>query len=97
LDLHAFPTRRSSDLATAQAIAPYVDEQTLALAHVDVTRLDVDALLASVRELGKLDDEDAAFIKSRVAPWVADFTHAGAKDLYVRSEEHTSELQSPDH
>jgi prepilin-type processing-associated H-X9-DG protein len=69
--------------ASAQAVAPYLDEQTLAIAHVDVTRLDVEAILSALRESGNLDVEDVAFMKARLAPWVADFTHARAKDLYV--------------
>src|SRR5207244_9174054 len=70
LDLHSYPTRRSSDLVCNRA--------TLGPLEIDLCDLvvleDGDALLANVD-----GDEELTFRRG------------------LRSEEHTSELQSPDH
>jgi prepilin-type processing-associated H-X9-DG protein len=42
--------------AYAASIAPYLDEQTVAVGHVDLDRVDVAALLAFVREVGPKDE-----------------------------------------
>jgi hypothetical protein len=69
--------------ARAQAIAPYLDEQTVVVAHMDVSGLNLDAILSTIRDTTKSDADDMAALKMLSAPWIADFTNAGAKDLYV--------------
>ena len=69
--------------ARATAIAPFVDEQTLLVVHVDVTRIDADRLSAKLTEFAKFDDAEAGGAKTAVGSWVANFTKAGGKDFYA--------------
>src|SRR6516162_5396365 len=69
--------------ARAQAIAPYLDEQTVVVAHIDVSVLNLDAILAAIPGVSKRDADELAALKTNVAPWLADFTNAGAKELYI--------------
>jgi hypothetical protein len=69
--------------ARAKAISPYVDSQTLILAHVDFTRLNPEALIAKFAEPAKLAPQDIAVLTEPARQWLADFTKAGGKDLYV--------------
>jgi hypothetical protein len=67
----------------AQAITPYLDEQTVVVAHIDVSVLNLDAILAAIPGVSKRDADELAALKTNVAPWLADFTNAGAKELYI--------------
>ena len=69
--------------ARAKAVAPYLDGQTLAVIHVDVTRVDVDAFLSKVSEAAKLEADQLAPLKQVLVPWATNFTKAGGKDLFV--------------
>jgi hypothetical protein len=69
--------------ARARAIAPYLDEQTVALAHLDVTRLNADALVAKFVEITRGHAEDYEPLKKQAARWIADFTKAGGKEIYA--------------
>src|SRR5207244_13022907 len=86
LTLYAFPTRRSSDL-----IAPRRPRyHLLAYArHVTGFRFDPAACLA---DRGRADRHGGGRDVRRVLPAAGRGGRAGR-----RSEEHTSELQSPDH
>src|SRR4051794_8469574 len=65
----------------AKALAPYLDELTLAVARVDLSRSDGEAIATKIAELaGALDDE--ADGKRPLRRWVADFTAAGGKELF---------------
>src|SRR5207244_11072505 len=80
-DLHSFPTRRSSDLVDA------------------VDRLGHERRMKPVSDRHVLDDEaegrDVVGGREHVVVPEVDLVLAGGD--FVRSEEHTSELQSPDH
>ena len=69
--------------ARARAVAPYLDEQTIGLAHVDVARLSLDALVGQLAGLTKLPAQDLARFQQAARRWVTDFTRAGGKDLYL--------------
>lgn len=72
--------------ALAQAIAPYFDDQMIAVAHADLSRVEPDALMSRLAELAKLDAKEAAEVKSMVKDWkswLGTFTRAGGKDMYV--------------
>src|SRR5258707_15573680 len=84
LAAQAPPPSRAVDIEPrVKAIAPFLDDQTLIIARVDVTRLDVDAIMATIAPLGKIDKEDADMAKKALKPALAAFIKAGAKDLYV--------------
>ncbi len=67
--------------ARARAVAPYLDELTFAVARVDLSRPDGEAIATKIAELaGALDEGDDA--KRPLRRWVADFTAAGGKELF---------------
>lgn len=69
--------------ARARSIAPFVDERTVAVAHVDLSRLDADALLDWVAEVGRVEKKELEESRREGRTWLADFTKAGGKDMYV--------------
>jgi hypothetical protein len=69
--------------ARARAVAPFLDEQTLAVARLDLTKLDAVTLATTLTDLGAIDADETQDIKARAARWLGDFTKAGGKDLYV--------------
>lgn len=69
--------------ARARAIAPFVDEQTGIVAHVDLTRIDADALLNWVAEVGGLKTNEIEEPRRELRGWLADLTKAGGKEMYV--------------
>src|SRR5205807_8716328 len=68
--------------ARARALAPYLDELTLAAARVDLSRSDGEAIATKIAELAGALEEGAA-AKRPLRQWVADFTAAGGKELFV--------------
>jgi hypothetical protein len=68
--------------ARAKAIAPYLDDQVFAVAHVDVSRFKVDTTLAKLAELGKLDAAEVQPLKKMLSFWLGGFTRAKGKEIY---------------
>jgi hypothetical protein len=69
--------------ARAKVIAPFLEEQTVAVVHVDLTRIDV---VASLDEVGRLLPEAQPQIaagKAAGTALLAGFTQAGVKDIYL--------------
>ena len=66
-----------------RAIAPFVDEQTIIVAHADLTRIDANALLSWVAEVGRLEAKEIEESRRDSRGWLADFSKAGGKELYV--------------
>jgi hypothetical protein len=69
--------------ARAKAIAPFLDDQTFGIGHVDVSHLNVDKLVATVGELGKIEAEELVKPKKVVSDWLAAFIKAGGNEIYV--------------
>ena len=69
--------------ACAKAVAPYLDDQTFAVLHVDLTAVDVDALAAKAAGLRKVDADALPFPRRQLAADGQVATDAGARDLYV--------------
>jgi hypothetical protein len=67
----------------ALAIAPFLGGQTIALAHVDVTRVDVERLAAMFTDVGYVAAEEIAPLKQAAQPWIVDFKRAGGKEIYL--------------
>src|SRR5690606_42165620 len=82
-DLHSFPTRRSSDLATAAA-DPHLVANVLALDFPEVAKPEPGVGALDLLAVGADDLLEQAVV----------VTDAVAEARQVRSEEHTSELQS---
>src|SRR5207248_11589117 len=88
--LHSFPTRRSSDLrGRVQSLHYFLDRQR------------GECTFDDARELGTIGDAPRVVVETLVAPELRCAEHFRAKPrplplvLNARSEEHTSELQSP--
>ncbi|MFV2068689.1 MAG: hypothetical protein ACC645_17090, partial [Pirellulales bacterium] len=70
----------------AATIAPYVDDQTVLVAHVDVSRIDVDATAAMLSAFlpaesdAKRQMDQAAFVAKA---WLGGFQKAGGRDIYA--------------
>ncbi|MGH7169539.1 MAG: DUF1559 domain-containing protein [Gemmataceae bacterium] len=69
--------------ARARALAPFVEEQTVAVAHMDLTRIDADAVLNWAAEVGRLEAKEVEEPRRELRGWLADLTKAGGKDVYV--------------
>jgi hypothetical protein len=69
--------------ARAKIVAPYLDEQTVGVYHLDVTRLDVDAIASKLGSIEKMPREVLAQSQKILENWVASFKRAGGKDLYL--------------
>src|SRR5207244_5115203 len=87
LDLHSFPTRRSSDLWATRVVGLIALALTVTIVATRAVELNPAAVAY------KLPDQ---------IPWKDPLGTSGAKNAVLmgdptRSEEHTSELQSPDH
>ncbi len=66
----------------AKAVAPYVDEQTVAVLHVDLTTLDVDAVYNKAAAFAKIDSSAMKGSRKEAAATVKALTDAGARDFY---------------
>ena len=69
--------------AAAKTVAPFLDDQVVAVAHVDFTRVNVDALWATFVDLGQVDLKEVGDAPEGPRGWVADFRAAGGRDVYV--------------
>src|SRR5206468_12838042 len=90
-DLHSFPTRRSSDLAAAKALAGLLRDR-----EVGVRRAAAEALLGIMQELSQSEKRGPASdfgVTEKKGKGEPD-PRALRGDILKRSEEHTSELQS---
>ncbi|HEY7326728.1 MAG TPA: DUF1559 domain-containing protein [Gemmataceae bacterium] len=69
--------------ARARAVLPFIDSNTVIVAHMDLTRIDADNLLDWAIEVAQLDKEEIEGPRRAVRGWLADFTKAGGKDFFV--------------
>jgi hypothetical protein len=69
--------------ARAAAIAPFVDPQTVVVAHADLARIDLDGLVRQVAAAGELDAQEAEALRRELGSWLPDLTRAGGKELYA--------------
>lgn len=69
--------------ARAKAIAPFIDEQTVGVVHVDIARIRVDPLFDKLREVvpeASIEDEE---VRARAKQVRDGLVNAGARELYV--------------
>jgi hypothetical protein len=79
---HAADRKFDAD-AAAKAVAPYLDDRTVAVVHVDLTRVDVDALFKQLVAAAGLKDADVAESKKATGETLQALLKAGAKDAFV--------------
>jgi hypothetical protein len=63
-------------------VAPFLDQQTVAVAHVSLKRVDLDALVDRLAQAARLDKEDAAKMKKEAGMLVTALKDAGVTELY---------------
>jgi hypothetical protein len=69
--------------AKAKAVAPFIDEQTVAVLHVNLDAIDLDALFKKADKLGKFDAKDKAAAKAPAAMTLDILRQVGAHDFYL--------------
>jgi hypothetical protein len=69
--------------ADARTVAPFLDEQTVAVARLDLTRLDAGALTKALVDLGGMPAGETAGLKGDADRWLAAFGKAGGKEAFV--------------
>lgn len=69
--------------AAAKTIAPFIDDETLAVVRIDVARLNVDAVLAELKKLVPVPMEEVAKAQPLADKAVRDFKAAGGQEAYV--------------
>src|SRR5262245_48262523 len=66
-----------------KTLAPFLDEQTIAAVHVDLSRLDVDSFSRWVTRVTRSDPKEAAEPREALRQLVEGLKKAGARDVYV--------------
>jgi len=67
----------------AKAIAPFLDERTFAVFHVDLTRVDMAAVMDKVRAVARLKKTNLAKDEEEVRGRLTGLIKAGARDMYM--------------
>lgn len=69
--------------ARAKVVAPFIDDQTVAVLHVDTSRMPVDALFAKAFGLLPELEQGLGEVRKAVNGWLKDLEPVAAKDIYV--------------
>ena len=78
------PNATAADAPTAaKLVAPYLDDQTIAVIHVDLAGLNLDATAERVAKTAGINQEWFADLRKSLHAGTAAFRKAGANDLYV--------------
>jgi hypothetical protein len=78
----------------AEAFAPFFDEQTLLVAHVDVSRLPAGTpLMHRLLTILKWDEARSKELEKNVQIWKDEFKKAGGKDVFILAK--LSDLRRP--
>lgn len=76
------PVRKFDPAARARDIAPFIDEQTVAVGHIDLARVDVNAVLNRFEKI-IFPDGKAEYPIAKTKKFVKAMLKAGARDVYV--------------
>jgi hypothetical protein len=69
--------------ALAKTVAPFLDDQTFAIGHANLSRIDFDKALAFIKELGKFEDKDLEEPAAQVKEFLSAFRKGGGKDVFI--------------
>jgi hypothetical protein len=90
--LSTFSTMHAEDkfdpAAQAKFVAPYIDEQTFLIAHVDFSRIKIDSVIDTMCRLIPDDKEDLLQGKALAQQVIDSFLKAGGKDVYLGYRTH---------
>ncbi|MGO8744381.1 MAG: DUF1559 domain-containing protein [Thermoguttaceae bacterium] len=86
--LFAAPTlvcagERSAAAARAKAVAPYVDDLTVTVAHVDLSRVDMGPLVEMLARLIPDAKDEIGRVQGEAAKRIGSFLEAGGRDVYI--------------
>jgi len=79
----AWSAAGAEDDARVRTIAPYLDEQTFAVAHVSLTGLDCAAVLPDFGPFEGIDAAGAKDLQANADRWLGEFKKAGGRDVYL--------------
>ena len=65
------------------AVAPYLDPLTVAVAHVDASKIDPDAVAGKLADLAGLTAAERDAVRAEIAPLKDRVTKAGGRDVYA--------------
>ncbi len=68
--------------AFAEKVLPFIDEHTLVVARVDVSRVRPESLPGLLAIMGA-DDDEAVVALTEIKAWLAEFTKKGGRDVFV--------------
>ncbi|MBV9126190.1 MAG: hypothetical protein JO112_22810, partial [Planctomycetes bacterium] len=68
--------------ARAKILAPFLDDETFAVVHLEVNPRNVDALVSRLTAIFKVNSAVLVPGKQLLNQWIADFNKAGGKDIY---------------
>ena len=74
---------KSAAAARATAVAPYVDDLTVAVDHVDHSRVDVGPLVETLARLMPEAKDEIGRVQGEAAKRIGLFLQAGGKDVYI--------------
>jgi hypothetical protein len=78
------PAERKFDAdAAAKAVAPFLDDRSFAVVHLDLTRLDVPAVADWFAKLARLTNDDVAEPKKFLGGLAQALKKAGAQDVFL--------------
>jgi hypothetical protein len=77
------PVEKVDVESRAKTIAPFLDEQTVAIVHVDVSRINVDAIGDLLTKFASATNFQAEAVKVTLKEQVANFLKAGGKEAYL--------------
>lgn len=76
----SLPAAAATDV---KAVAPFVDDQTIAVVHVDLGRIDADALFQRLGKIERADPKFLAVIEEEVGSRLNTLTGAGARGIFI--------------
>jgi hypothetical protein len=79
---YAYCQDKFDPAARAKTIAPFIDEQTLVVAHADLSRVKVDALVDKLVEITQTK-EDSLEPRKTIDSMLSSFLKLGGKDVYA--------------
>jgi hypothetical protein len=83
LSLPAVDPPKFDAAAAARLLAPFMDEQILAVARVDAAAIDVDAAADKLARYAGLPEDQVVQLRRDARDFQARFTRAGGRELYV--------------
>ncbi|MGW8257490.1 MAG: hypothetical protein ACWGMZ_08400, partial [Thermoguttaceae bacterium] len=79
----SFAQEKFDPAGRAKLIAPFIGEQTIAVVHVDISRIKIDKLSQMAAQLVPEEKSQIAEIQAQFKSVKESFLKAGGKDIYL--------------